>query len=94
MKKVMIKSPTPNYCNKCGDTSIELYTANNRPLYYSVLLNRIERGEDIDLLESGAKYFMCRKCKTEYRIMWANKFPYPMRTDNMVNIFLNSIKGE
>ena len=46
MKKVMIKSPTPNYCNKCGDTSIELYTANNRPLYYSALLNRIERGED------------------------------------------------
>lgn len=94
MKNVIIKSASLNYCHKCQDNSIELYTANNRPLYYSALLNRIERGDDVDLFNSGAKYFMCRKCRTVYRMMWHNKFPYPMVNNNILNIFLERIKNK
>ena len=94
MKKVIIKSPTPNYCNKCNDTTLELYTGNDRPLYYSTLLNRVERGEEVDLFDSGAKYFMCRKCKTVHKMMWVKKFPYPMRPDSMVDLFLERIKSK
>ena len=74
----------PN-CNR--KRAIELYDKNNRPGYFSMILDRNE----LHRLHIKQFYYMkCRFCNKEYRIDWSkhDRIPIPL-TDNILNYFLN-----
>ena len=74
-------------CPKCKrKRSLELYDRNNRPAYFSMLLDRNE----LNRLFSRPFYYMkCKMCDTEFRIDWGqgDEIPTPL-SDNKLESFL------
>ena len=66
--------------------SLELYDKNNKPAYFSLILDR----DQLDRLQSRQFYYMkCNMCGKEFRIDWSNqnRIPVPL-IGNKLKYFL------
>lgn len=86
-----------DYCHNCNNArSIECYDINNRSIFYSNLLDNLEKGLNIDHIRKGThfSYMQCKKCKKIYSINWdiEKEIPKPLITNTMLNHFLNNYK--
>jgi len=65
-------------CPNCKrKRSLELYDRNNKPAYFSLIL---DKGEIERLHQRQFYYFKCKICDQEYRIDWSqeNRIPVPL----------------
>lgn len=74
-------------CPNCKrKRSLELYDKNNRPGYFSIILDKNE----LDRLHCKQFYYLkCKLCGKEYRIDWSqeNRIPVPL-LGNKLKYFL------
>jgi len=98
MKKIMVRIPRDDSCSNCeNNRCVELYDVMNKPIHYTLLLDKIERnGKDkIDLSNSGVKYARCSCCGFKYGIDWTFdlKIPRPLFVEYikelMMDIYFN-----
>lgn len=79
-------------CPECRrQRSLELYDKNDRPAWFTLILDRNE----IDKLYSRQLYyFKCKQCGKEFRIDWGqdNRIPIPL-LGNKLESFLNDYCG-
>lgn len=74
-------------CPNCKrKRSLELYDKNNKPGYFSLIL---DRGDLSKLHNRQFYYFKCKYCNNEYRIDWSGKdrIPVPL-IGNKLRYFL------
>lgn len=74
-------------CPECRrKRSLELYDKNNKPGYFSLVL---DRGDLSKLHNRQFYYFRCKSCGKEFRIDWSNenRIPVPL-LGNKLRYFL------
>lgn len=93
--KDLFKPLRGDYCHKCGShRTIECYNVFNKPINYSILLDKIEQGDMsvIGKLDNAEiSYMICRKCKEQFFIDWRMRYPMPVRDFILIDIFLDSV---
>ena len=74
-------------CPVCkSERSIEAYTYNNKPIRFSLAIDR-----NISVKNKDIRYLKCNKCKAEFIPNWIFRYPIPM-TDNSFELFMAGYK--
>lgn len=76
-----INIPDDNVCPRCGNPSLELYDAFDKPRHYAALLLQYQDNKPT-MIDSFRKielsYFKCLYCGRKYYIDWTFKYPIPL----------------
>lgn len=87
-----------DYCNQCNtDRSIECYDSYGKPVNYSLLVDQYLKEKDIDRVLNGYRtfiYFRCKKCGALYRLDWRTRFPVPLRSEFVVENFIEKLSSK
>jgi hypothetical protein len=86
-----------DYCFKCDTPRmIECFDVFNRPLNYSLLLDRKEQMNIQDRINMKDLYYMkCKRCGTIFIIDWVlGNIPKPLSMMSNIHIFLNNFINE
>lgn len=98
MKKIMTRIKRDDSCPNCGqDRCVDLFDSNNKPIHYTILLDKIEdnMNSNIDLSNSRIQYAKCLCCEKKYSIDWSVslKIPRPFYLsyfkDLMLDLYFN-----
>lgn len=87
-----------DHCPLCGnDRSIEVFTITNRPMYFSLILDRYEKDKSvINRLDTVMlSYMECLRCKEKFKIQWTpNGVPKPLAHNLSLKIFMDNFIDE
>jgi len=95
MIEFMQRVPRDDYCINCNrERCVEIFTINNKPINYTLLLDKIERTKgafEIDFSDKQLTKAMCLVCGKEYQLDWSSniKIPRPFYLTELKNIMLD-----
>lgn len=94
MKEIMTRIPRDDSCSIChNDRCVELYDARNKPIRYTILLDKLEEQPEykskINLLDLS--YFKCIRCNHIFKLDWSNnkRVPVPMHIDFLPKLLMD-----
>lgn len=83
-----------DHCPMCSsDRSIEIFTITNKPMYFSLILDRYEKDKSVvNRLDTVMLSHMeCSRCKEKFKIQWmGNGIPKPLTHDLSLKIFMDN----
>lgn len=95
MIQFMTKIPRDDYCPNCNnERCVEIFDAANKPINYTVLLDKLESSKGklkVDLSNKPIKQAMCLLCGKRYQIDWSDnlKIPRPFFLTELKNIMMD-----
>lgn len=97
MREVFVKVNRDDSCPICNeDRCVDIYDVTNKSIKYTLVLDKLEQGIDIDLSNSKLKYAKCSLCGHKFTLDWTNnlKIPRPFYLtqlkDLMMDMYFNN----